>query len=156
MDSKREYKRPESVLVIVHTRAGEVLLLRRVAPKPCWQSVTGSLRWSEHDPVEAAHRELFEETGIRNAEGPTDWRRTFRFEILPAWRTRYAPGVTHNVEHLFSVRLSSTCEINTNPSEHSAYQWVDLDSARRLVWSWTNREGIDVVLAGARTVLKCD
>ena len=151
MDTKREYKRPESVLVIVHTNAGQVLLLQRVAPTPFWQSVTGSLRWNEHDPVDAAHRELFEETGIRHTKGLTDWHRTYRFEILPAWRMCYAPGVTHNVEHLFSVRLSRACEIALNPSEHSAYQWVDLDSARRLVWSWTNREGIGLALEDVST-----
>ena len=40
------YKRPESVLVVVHTPAGQTLLLKRARPV-FWQSVTGSLEWPD-------------------------------------------------------------------------------------------------------------
>ncbi|MGD8932832.1 MAG: NUDIX domain-containing protein, partial [Chromatiales bacterium] len=49
------YKRPESVLVVVYTAGGEVLLLRRTRPRDFWQSVTGSLHWGE-SPRQAARR----------------------------------------------------------------------------------------------------
>jgi len=61
---QKSCKRPESVLVVVYTRAGEVLMLRRTSPRGFWQSVTGSLEWGEL-PAHAAARELYEETGLR-------------------------------------------------------------------------------------------
>lgn len=48
-------KRPESVLVVVYTRAGEVLMMERRRPPGWWQSVTGSLEADEM-PWEAAVR----------------------------------------------------------------------------------------------------
>ena len=47
MAAVAEFRRPESVLVVVHTPALEVLLLERVEPRGFWQSVTGTLRWAE-------------------------------------------------------------------------------------------------------------
>lgn len=38
----RPYKLPESVLVVIHTPALEVLLIRRTGGEGHWQSVTGS------------------------------------------------------------------------------------------------------------------
>ncbi len=141
------YKRPESVLVVVYTHDGLVLLLRRVKPRDFWQSVTGSLRWPSETPREAAERELAEETGIRRVEDLRDWRRSFRFEIWPQWSTRFAPGVRENLEHMFSLELPAVTEVAVNPREHTAYQWVDFDVAARRVWSWTNREAIRAVAA---------
>ena len=63
MITRTDYKRPESVLVVVYTATGKVLLLR-VQPPYFWQSVTGSLRWGEREPRAAAARELREETGL--------------------------------------------------------------------------------------------
>ena len=48
------FKRPESVLVVVHTADGLVLMLERVSPPRFWQSVTGSLEPGES--FEAAAR----------------------------------------------------------------------------------------------------
>ena len=56
-EARERYRRPESVLVIVHTASLECLLLERVSPEGFWQSVTGTLRWDETPPMAAA-REL--------------------------------------------------------------------------------------------------
>ena len=56
-------KRPVSVLVLLHDGAGHVLLLERADRAGFWQSVTGSLEDGE-TPVQAALREVAEETGI--------------------------------------------------------------------------------------------
>ncbi len=58
-----KFKRPESVLLIIATRSGDFLLLRRTQPAGFWQSVTGSLEPGE-TPRQAAWRELREETGL--------------------------------------------------------------------------------------------
>ena len=53
---------------------------------------------------ETACREVWEETGIRiTPDMLVDWKLSNRYEIFLQWRHRYAEGVTHNVEHLFSV-----------------------------------------------------
>ena len=54
----KKFKRPESVLVVVYTRTGKVLLLKRADDPDFWQSVTGSLLWEETEPRQAAAREL--------------------------------------------------------------------------------------------------
>ena len=34
-----------------------------------------------------------------------DWDLEHRYEIYSEWRHRYAPGVTHNTEHVFGLRV---------------------------------------------------
>lgn len=135
----QQYKRPESVLVIVHTTAGEVLMLRRVEPPDFWQSVTGSLRWGE-TAAAAARRELHEETGIDRE--PLDCGLSNRFPILPAWRRRYAPDVTTNLEHVFRVECPVLPAVTLNPQEHNSYRWLSCEEAAALAASWTNREAL--------------
>ena len=94
------FKRPESVLVIVYTRAGEVLLLRRCQPADFWQSVTGSLEWEETAPLQAAYRELREETGLGEGLQVLDCGTVNRFPILPHWQPRYGEA-RENTEYVF-------------------------------------------------------
>ena len=99
------YKRPESVLVVVYTAADEVLVLRRRQPPDFWQSVTGSLRWDETEPLDAARRELYEETGLGDEVTVVACGTVNRFPILPPWRHRYAPDARENIEHVFRIPL---------------------------------------------------
>ena len=138
---RTDYKRPESVLVIVYTRSGETLLLQR-AGNPFWQSVTGSLNWDERDPADAARRELLEETGIAASDGWRDWKQSRRFMILPEYRYRYGPGVIDNEEHVFSLELPGRCEVRLDPQEHVQSQWEKIETAAKSLWSWTNRAAL--------------
>lgn len=140
-DSPR-YKRPESVLVVVHTVADEILVLRRRQPSDFWQSVTGSLRWEETNPLDAAWRELREETGLGAAVDLIACDATHRFPILPPWRQRYAPEVTENLEHVFRACLPERRPIVLNPAEHSEYAWLPRAMAAARVASWSNRDAI--------------
>ena len=135
-----QYKRPESVLVVVYTRDGKVLVLRRSYPDDFWQSVTGSLEWGE-DALPAAKRELFEETGIQGKE-VVDCNYSAEFDIYSIWRDRYAPGVTSNTEHVFVLELEEACEIQIDPAEHGEYRWVSKDEAAEIVTSHTNHDAI--------------
>jgi dATP pyrophosphohydrolase len=146
----RPYKRPESVLVVVCTAAGEVLMLRRREPPDFWQSVTGSLRWGE-TARHAAQRELYEETGLRVGSALEDCRHRERFPIVGPWRARYAPSARFNLEHWFRARLPARRTIRLNPAEHLEWRWLDAASAARIASSWTNRAAIErLVEVGSR------
>lgn len=141
MTEQFQYKRPESVLVIVYTLTGQVLLLRRRQPPDFWQSVTGSLEWDETDALETAYRELREETGL---EGITveDCGTRNRFAILPAWRSRYDPAVRENTEYVFRAMLPECLPIRLNPDEHGEYVWLEREAAAAQASSYTNRDAI--------------
>ena len=85
------FRRPVSVLVVVHTDDGQTLLLRRKQPFDFWQSVTGSLHPGEVHSAAAA-RELTEETGL-SQEGSLAYSGVSRQFVIDArWRDRFAPG----------------------------------------------------------------
>jgi dATP pyrophosphohydrolase len=131
------FRRPESVLIVIHTAGGEYLLLERRRPPGFWQSVTGSLEWGE--PADAAaRREVIEETGItQGVLVNLQWTQVY--EILPAFGKVYAPGVTLNLEHAFSLRLPQRVPVVLSDSEHVQYRWVPSLEALDIVSSSTNR-----------------
>jgi dATP pyrophosphohydrolase len=135
------FKRPESVLVIIHTLDGQVLQLRRRKPEGYWQSVTGSLL-DDETPLKAALREVREETGLPADEGLGDTGLTNRYPIHPAWRDKFAPSVRENTEYVFSLLLPETTEISLAPSEHVEYRWLARDAAAAQASSATDRDAI--------------
>jgi dihydroneopterin triphosphate diphosphatase len=133
-----QYKIPVSVLVVVHTPALKVLLLERADRPGFWQSVTGSQHEGE-SLRDTAARELREETGLDAALYElTDWGMENRYEIFPHWRHRYAPGVTHNTEHVFGLRLPGARAVVLEPKEHLRYEWLPWREAAERVFSWSN------------------
>jgi dihydroneopterin triphosphate diphosphatase len=140
MAAVAEFRRPESVLVVVHTPGLDCLLLERVEPRGFWQSVTGTLRPDE-TPAECAARELVEETGLAPL-GLRDAEVQRSFPILPAWRSRYAPGVDSNVEHQWYLEVPEVRAVQIEPTEHVAYLWLPVEAAIEKVASWTNREAL--------------
>lgn len=147
-EGERAFKRPESVLVVVYTRAGEVLMLRRRRPAWFWQSVTGSLGWDE-SPAEAARRELKEETGLDAGLRLVDCGHSVLFPIVPPWKARYSPNARFNREHWFALPLDSRRIIHLRPSEHREYRWMPADEALRRLSSWSNRNAVAALLGGA-------
>lgn len=136
------YKIPVSVLVLVHTPALEVLLLERADHPGFWQSITGSQHAGE-SLRETAVRELREETGIDAGRHELiDWHKQNEFEIYRTWRGRYAPGVTHNVEHVFGLCVPRALAVVLEPREHLRYEWVPWKAAAQRVFSWSNAEVI--------------
>jgi dATP pyrophosphohydrolase len=136
------YKKPVSVLVVIHTPALEVLLLERARHPGFWQSVTGSQEGDE--PLrETARREVREETGIAADAGAfVDWHMTNCYEIFAEWRDRYAPGVTENTEHVFSLCLPEPRAVSIAAGEHLAWRWLPWQEAAAACFSWTNRDAI--------------
>jgi dihydroneopterin triphosphate diphosphatase len=135
-------KIPVSTLVVIHTRSLEVLLLERADHPGFWQSVTGSQDEGE-SLRDTAIREVMEETGI-DATGYAleDWNLQNVYEIYPVWRHRYAPGVTHNTEHVFGLRVPERVPVRLEPREHLASAWLPWQEAAGRVFSWSNRKAI--------------
>ena len=126
------FKRPVSVLVVIHAADLQVLLLERATHVGYWQSVTGSQEGAE-TLLATAVREVAEETGIRAAPGDLrDWQLTNRYEIFAEWRHRYPPGVLYNTEHVFSLQLPAVRPVTIACGEHVNACWLPWDEAVRL------------------------
>lgn len=137
------YKIPESVLVVIYTPERDVLLLERADRPGFWQSVTGSKDSLEEDLRATAIREVQEETGIdASAFDLFDWQLANIYEIYPVWRHRYAPGVTHNKEHVFGLCVPSGISVTLAPREHTQYQWLPFAEAADRCFSPSNAEAI--------------
>jgi len=137
------FKLPLSVLVVIHTPALEVLLIRRADHAEFWQSVTGSVDAADADLRHTAAREVQEETGLAVQPADlVDWGISNVYEIYPAWRHRYAPGVTHNTEHVFSLCVPDVVSVRLSPREHTAWKWLDWRAAADLCFSPSNAEAI--------------
>lgn len=136
----QHFRRPESVLIVIHTEGGEFLLLERRRPPGFWQSVTGSLEWGEPADT-AARREVIEETGItQGVLVNLQWTQVY--EIMPAFGKVYAPGITRNLEHAFSLRLAQRVPVTLSDSEHVQFRWASALDALETVSSSTNRNVI--------------
>ena len=136
------YKIPISVLVLIHAPYLQVLLLERADRPGFWQSVTGSQDAGE-TLLQTAQREVFEETGLDAGRyGLADWRKQNQYEIYRSWRSRYAPGVTHNTEHVFSLQLPQALPVTLAAKEHLQYVWLPWREAAGKVFSWSNAEAI--------------
>jgi dihydroneopterin triphosphate diphosphatase len=137
----QQFRRPESVLIVIYTEGGEFLLLERRRPPGFWQSVTGSLEWGE-SADSAARREVVEETGIiQGVLVNLQWTQVY--EILPSFGKVYAPGITRNLEHAFSLRLRQRESVILSETEHAQYRWVSDDEAIETASSSTNRAVIE-------------
>ena len=140
--SAAPHKIPVSTLVVIHTPALEVLLLERADHPGFWQSVTGSQDEGE-SLRETAIREVAEETGIdARAHRLEEWNLQNVYEIYPVWRHRYAPGVTHNTEHVFGLEVPAPVAVALSAREHLAAEWVPWREAADRVFSWSNRKAI--------------
>ena len=137
------FKIPESVLVVIHTPEREVLLIERVDHPGFWQSVTGSKDTLYEDLQHTAQREVMEETGIvASLDQFRDWSVSNVYEIYPAWRSRYAPGITHNTEHVFGLCVARKVPVRLSPQEHTAHRWLPYLAAADACFSPSNAEAI--------------
>ena len=144
----RPFKIPESVLVVIHTAELDVLLIERADKPGFWQSVTGSKDSVEEDLEQTAVREVAEETGIviGSPEVPLtnlrNWHLSNVYSIYPVWRHRYEPGVTHNTEHVFGLRVPRDVHVTLAPREHLHSLWLPWQEAADTCFSSSNAEAI--------------
>ena len=141
-------KIPESVLVVIHTPALDVLLIERADKPGFWQSVTGSKDAISEPLLETCVREVGEETGIAIGSlsvpltSLRDWQLANVYEIYPVWRHRYAPGVTHNTEHVFGLTVPAGTPVTLSPREHLRFAWLPWREAADRCFSPSNAEAV--------------
>jgi dATP pyrophosphohydrolase len=146
--AETSHKIPLSVLVVIHSPQGEVLMIERAKQPGFWQSVTGSKDREDEPWAETAAREVLEETGIVVGsphvpiEALQDWFIENVYEIYPIWRHRYAPGVTHNTERVFGLSVPRDLPITLAPREHTQHVWLPWREAADLCFSPSNAEAI--------------
>ena len=144
----RQPKIPISVLVVIYTADGQVLLIERADKPGFWQSVTGSKDTVDEPTRQTCIREVQEETGIvvgcPSVPHPhlQDWSISNLYEIYPVWRHRYAPGVTHNTEHVFGLLVPRDVPVVLSPREHLQHQWWPWREAADRCFSPSNAEAI--------------
>ena len=145
MAERLPFKIPQSVLVVIHTPALDVLLIERADAPGFWQSVTGAKDFPEEGWLATARREVMEETGL-DAQAPghrlVDWALENVYEIYPQWRHRYAPGVTHNTERVLGLTVPAALPVRLSPREHRAQCWLPWREAAERCFSPSNAEAI--------------
>jgi dihydroneopterin triphosphate diphosphatase len=153
-------KIPVSVLVVMVSPRGDFLLIERADKAGYWQSVTGSLDFPDESPLQAAVRELAEETGFEATPTaiPTvldadagellkpgllrPWPYSLQYEIFEHWRHRYPAGVTHNTEHWFVACVPDGFIPRLAANEHVGYAWLNANEAAERCFSPNNAQAI--------------
>lgn len=153
-------KIPVSVLVVMVSPHGDFLLIERADKAGFWQSVTGSLDFPDELPLQAAVRELEEETGFKampvlmpavvDATAAEllqpgvlrPWPHSLQYEIFEHWRHRYPLGVTQNTEHWFMVCVPADYVPKLAEKEHIGYAWLDARQAAARCFSPNNAQAI--------------
>ena len=88
-------------------------------------------------------REVMEETGIDATQyALSDWQHENVWEIYAIWAHRYAPGTTHNTEHVFGLHLTGRVHVTLSPREHLQHVWLPYEKAASLCFSTSNRDAI--------------
>ena len=109
---------------------GEIqyLLLKRTPEKEdFWQPVTGGLEEGESN-VEALKREVWEETGIKNAARIIE--KVNYFEYSDA---HFIKGYDFIKEYVFGVEVHPNERIAIDRKEHSQFKWCSFQEALELL-----------------------
>ena len=115
----------------------EVFVAQRIdSPEPAWQMPQGGLDRGE-EPLAAAWRELYEETGVRSAvllEETANWLRyDLPRELVPnIWKGRYRG----QEQKWFAFRFTGNdaeIKIDGEHPEFSAWTWADLRKTPEMI-----------------------
>jgi dATP pyrophosphohydrolase len=126
---------PIQVEAIIFRRNGgliEYLLLKRFSDKNgFWQPVTGGLEEGE-TRTEALHREIREETGLKNFIRVIEDLHCFEFS---------GPNLIR--EYVYGVEVSATENVVLGGKEHSEYKWCNIQEALKLLHWKENKEALE-------------
>jgi bis(5'-nucleosidyl)-tetraphosphatase len=160
------YRRPDKVLIYLYRRTGdngvEYLLLRREPTGyagSIWQTVVGSVRWEE-ERVEAARREVFEETGLTRLKGimAIGYVFSFPFRLPPGHQSDYAPDVAVIRNTVFAAEVASSRMVRLS-DEHVGYEWFSYEEALDKVHWPEEKEALSLLhpmLGTARAAMRAE
>jgi lipoyl(octanoyl) transferase len=117
-----------NVQVVVLREDGKVLVMRRTMERGgFWQTVTGRMEPGEL-PVEAAARELGEETGASMPVQPLGYEHDFPLD--PGITRRPLKTVKWAREYAYWTEVPATFDCRRAPREHDGHEWLSPAEAR--------------------------
>ena len=131
------------VKVVVHDGDRVLLLHRHESRGGFWQPITGTLENGEPE-LDAARREIVEETGQTGEPKPLGVRQSFMIESQYLASRGYATPIIAS-EAAFAARLDSRLPIRLDAEEHDTYGWFSFAEAYEKI-RWTDdREALEVM-----------
>jgi 8-oxo-dGTP pyrophosphatase MutT (NUDIX family) len=122
----------EAIIFRRNSKTIEYLLLKRLPERNgFWQPVTGGLEEGE-TRTEALHREIKEETGIKNLIRVIEGLHYFEFSDPNLFQ-----------EYVYGVEVPSTEEVVLDGKEHSEYKWCGIKDALQLLYWKENKEALE-------------
>jgi lipoyl(octanoyl) transferase len=136
--------RPENIRlikIVLHDREQRVLLLHRKPERGnFWQPITGAIEDGEM-PLEAARRELLEETGAGGEPKAMDLTQSFMIESMFLASRLGEPIIASEV--CFELLVDSSIPIRVDDDEHDGHGWFTFAEASAKV-RWTDdREALE-------------
>ncbi|HJQ36881.1 MAG TPA: lipoyl(octanoyl) transferase LipB [Thermoanaerobaculia bacterium] len=128
------------VKVLVHDGDRVLLLHRRPERGNNWQPITGSMEAGE-SPIDAARRELREETGQNGEPEPLELVQSFMIDSQFLAAQHPAPIIASEIA--YAAALDSRIPIRLDTLEHDACGWFTFGEAyERIRWT-DDREALD-------------
>lgn len=118
----------------------EFLLLKRIPKKGgFWQPPCGGLEQGDKSKLEAAYREIYEETRIKKNQIIQVLENVHHFVINKHYLTQEPIDPIEEFVFAFEVPNSTKININNIDTEHNEYRWVSYNDAIGLL-KWENNK----------------